>query len=559
MDPRSEAPADSSQASGLAVQLSARFSAALESGESPEIETYLAQVPKGERPRLLAELLSVEVSYHRRRGRPCTAEDYRGRFPGHDELVTTICAAKPLPPGEAPQQTGQTCAGEPKTARTPLMVPMSDVMSDVVLASGSGDTGAPAPDGPDSLLAGTWPFCELPRPVTDAVRARMTLKEFAAGEVLIRQGEPSRCLMAVVEGRVEVRVRQQQGQWHDVAEAGGAMILGEMGLVTDEPCTATVVAKTPVRAMVLPAEQFRRLAARHNVLWVALSQLIAERLGRVEMDVLTGKVLEGYRIKRAVGRGGMAVVYEAEAPVDGRRVALKMMSHRFTHDLEAQQRFEREMEICRSLDHPNISRIFGCFTSFGTNFMVLEYCDGVSLAKLIHDTGALGQEEVRKIAGQLAAALDYAHRRDVCHRDLKPSNMMIGRDGMLKLMDFGLAKTSVSPDLTHVGNVLGTPRYMAPEQLAGKRADGRADVFAFGSIVYEMLTGRPLFRGKDILAIIMRQMVWSLPARVKIRPDLEEDLYAVLRESLDKKPERRVLELARLVRWSAPVSPELLS
>ena len=557
MDQPSEAQADSSQASAQVAQLSARFGAALETGESPEIEAYLAELPEGERPPLLAELLSVEVKHRRRRGQRCTAEDYRSRFPGYDDLVTTVCAGKPLPPGEPRKAMSEVSGDEDKTGKTPSTFAMSGMMSDVVPASESG--GAAAGADSDSLLAGSWPFSELPRQVTDAVQARMAPKEFAAGEVLIRQGEPSRCLMAVVEGRVEVRVQEQGGQWHDVAEAGGAVILGEMGLVTDEPCTATVVAKTPVRALVLPAEQFRRLAARHNVLWVALSQLIAERLGRVEVDVLTGKVLEGYRIKRAVGRGGMAVVYEAEAPGDGKRVALKMMSHRFSHDLEAQRRFEREVQICQSLDHPNISRIYGCFTSFGTNFMVMEFCDGVSLGKVIHDNGALGQEEVRKIAGQLAGALDYAHRRDVCHRDVKPSNVMLDRHGVLKLMDFGLAKTAGSADLTQLGHVLGTPRYMAPEQLAGERVDRRADIFAFGSIVYEMLAGRPLFRGKDILAIIMRQMVWSLPAAAEIRPDLDGDLYGVLRESLGKAPEERVLDLARLVPWSAPVNTELLS
>lgn len=420
----------------------------------------------------------------------------------------------------------------------------------------SAETAAPSDAG--SFLAWTWPFSELPRRVTDELQAEMHTREFAAGDVLIRQGEPSTCLLAVLDGNVEVRV-EDEGQWHDVAKAGTSTILGEMGLVTDQPCTATVVAKTPVRALVLPADRFRLLAARHSVLWVALSRLVAERLGRVEVDVLAGKVVEGYRIKRSVGRGGMAIVYEAERLRDGHHVALKMMSHRYTHDLEVQRRFEREVSICQSLDHPNICRIHDCFTSLGTNFMVMEYCDGVTLGQVIRRHGNLPQEQVRRIVGQLAAALDYAHRLGVCHRDLKPSNAMLDRRGILKLMDFGLAKTLESPDLTQLGNVLGTPRYMPPEQLAGKRVDARADLFAFGCIVWELLTGKPLFRGNDILAIIVSQMEWSLPAADDVLQGLDADLYGVLQQTLAKEPQGRVLELSRLAPWAGPAAPELLA
>ena len=413
--------------------------------------------------------------------------------------------------------------------------------------------GAQPPATIGDLLASTWPFSELPRSVIAAVRAGMHEQEFAAGEALIRQGEPSRGLIAVVEGGVEVRLCHG-GQWYNVAQAGGAVLFGEMGLLTHEPCTATVVAKTPVRALVLPAERFGALASRHHVLRVALGRLIADRLGRVEVDALAGKVLGGHRIKRAVGRGGMAVVYEAQRLADGRRVALKMMSHRYTHDLGAQQRFEREMRICQSLEHPNITRIYGSFTCFGTTFMVMEFCDGAALSQVIRRHGALPQPEVRKVAGQLAAALDYAHRRGICHRDLKPSNVMLDRRGTLKLMDFGLAKAAGNPNLTWLGNVLGTPPYMPPEQLSGRPVDHRADLFAFGSIVYEMLTGQRLFRGADVWEIIQAQWQWTLPPGDQIVPGLGDDLYDLLRRSLAKRPQDRVLDLAHIAAWSAPVT-----
>jgi serine/threonine-protein kinase len=125
-------------------------------------------------------------------------------------------------------------------------------------------------------------------------------------------------------------------------------------------------------------------------------------------------------------------------------------------------------------------------------------------------------------------------------------------------MDFGLARTAGDPELTHVGDVLGTPRYMSPEQLAGERVDHRADTFAFGCIVHEMLAGKPLFRGRDVVGIITSQLQWTLPQPDAIQPGLADDLYQVLRESLAKEPDARVLDLGRLVSWSGPVDRGLL-
>jgi serine/threonine-protein kinase len=342
-----------------------------------------------------------------------------------------------------------------------------------------------------------------------------------------------------------------------VADIQSPAILGEMGLIADALCTATAFAKTALRAMVLPAEAFHRLARKHNVLWVALNRLIAQRLGHGEIDVLIGKVFHGYRIGRMMGRGGMGVVYEAEAIAGGRPVALKMMSHRLTHNFEAQARFEREGQICRSFEHPNILRIYDCFTSFGTNFLVMELCDGVTLAEVVDRRGALAEPEVRKILGQLAAALGYAHTRGVCHRDLKPSNIMLDRSGTLKLMDFGLAKSADSAGVTMEGCLLGTLPYMAPEQLSGKPGDRQSDIFATGCIAWEMLTGQPLFPRSEVFEVLSAHAKWTLPPADEIRPGLPSDLYDFLRKSLARKPEERTLDLECVSHWAGPVDHDL--
>jgi serine/threonine-protein kinase len=254
----------------------------------------------------------------------------------------------------------------------------------------------------------------------------------------------------------------------------------------------------------------------------------------------------------------MAVVYEAESVSDGRRVALKMMSHRLTHDYEAQTRFQREGDICRSLEHPNILRTYDCFTSFATNFLVMEYCNGVSLADVIQHHGPLAESSVRKILGQLAAALNYAHARGICHRDLKPSNLLIDRQGTLKLADFGLARFLSSDGMTLEGRVLGTPQYMAPEQLTGKKADQRTDIFATGCIVWEMLTGQPLFSKADYFEILSFHQEWTLPPADEIVPGLSQELHDVLKQSLARKPAERTLDLGKIRHWADAADPALV-
>jgi len=401
------------------------------------------------------------------------------------------------------------------------------------------------------LLSLLWPFSELPSAVLTELAAKMRERLFAGGEEMIHQGSRSRHLLIVTEGTVEVHV-QAGSRRHVLARLDRGAIVGEMGLLTGAPCAATVTAVGPVRVAAISAAHFRRLAVRYPILGSCLGHLVASRLGQAPVDTLSGKVLHGYRLRRCVGRGGMGMVYEAKRVADGRRVALKMLSHRFAYDLDVQQRFEREIQICRSLEHPNIARILDHFTAFGTNFMVMEFCAGVTLDEFIKARGPLAEGEVRGITAQLATALAHIHGHGICHRDVKPRNVMIsGAREEIRLMDFGLATSVASCELTHCGCVLGTPRYMPPEQLAGQRVDYRADLFALGCVVYEMLTGSALFAGGDVSAVLAREPRWSLPPAEQIRPGLSADLYQFLCQSVAVDPRRRVADLEEIGgRWS---------
>ena len=249
------------------------------------------------------------------------------------------------------------------------------------------------------------------------------------------------------------------------------------------------------------------------------------------MDRMIGKSLQHYRITEKLGAGGMGVVYRATDTKLGRDVAIKVLPEAFASD-ERRRRFQREAQLLAALNHPNIASIHGLEEVDGVHYLVLELVEGETLADKLR-TGPLPLKEALTTALQIAEALDAAHEKSVIHRDLKPANTMVTPDGDVIVLDFGLAKAfaihqdasgddvAESPTLsaaaTREGVILGTAAYMSPEQARGKEVDKRTDIFSFGAVLYEMLTGRRAFPGEDVsetlAAVIKTDPDWShLPA-----------------------------------------------
>jgi len=241
-----------------------------------------------------------------------------------------------------------------------------------------------------------------------------------------------------------------------------------------------------------------------------------------------GSVVAGkYRILEEIGRGGMGVVYEAEDTKLARKVAIKVLPEVFTRDPERLARFEREARVLASLNHPNIAAIHGVEEADGKRFLILELIEGETLAERLIK-GSLSLEETLDICRQIAEGLEGAHEKNIIHRDLKPSNIKITPEGKVKILDFGLARAfhdqitevdiikspTITADMTQPGVILGTAAYMSPEQAKGKVVDKRADIWAFGCILYECLTGKRAFRGDGVTEAMAKILEvepdWSL-------------------------------------------------
>src|SRR3984885_14188499 len=228
------------------------------------------------------------------------------------------------------------------------------------------------------------------------------------------------------------------------------------------------------------------------------------------MPLSPGSHLGSYEILSALGAGGMGEVYQAHDPKLGRDVAIKVLPEAFAHDPDRLSRFQREAKMLAALNHPTIATIYGLEQSNGTSYLVMELVSGETLQQRLAREGRLPIEDALGVCRQIAEALEAAHEKGIIHRDLKPANVKVTPEGVVKVLDFGLAKATAespsdatnSPPVTGVGTragmILGTAAFMSPEQASGKPVDKRADIWSFGVVLWELLTGHRLFEGETL-------------------------------------------------------------
>ncbi len=258
------------------------------------------------------------------------------------------------------------------------------------------------------------------------------------------------------------------------------------------------------------------------------------------MQDLKGQMLGNYQILEELGRGGMAVVYRAYQQSLNRYVAIKVLPPQLSFDQEFVERFQREARAAAGLRHPNIVVIHDVGQEEGIYYIVMEYLEGRTLKEVIEQEGALPPKRVVRIMEQVAGALDYAHQRGFVHRDVKPANIFVGEGDRVTLTDFGIAKAATETQhLTRTGTLMGTPEYMSPEQAAGGVVDHRADLYALGVVLYQMMVGRVPYRGTTPHATLHAVIYESPPLPRQLNPGLGVGIEAVVLKAIAKRPEER--------------------
>ncbi len=272
------------------------------------------------------------------------------------------------------------------------------------------------------------------------------------------------------------------------------------------------------------------------------------------MSLAPGKRLAHYEIVEPIGKGGMGEVYRAKDEKLGRQVAIKVLLDAFAQDAQRMARFEREARLLASVNHPNVATLHGFESSGDTRFLVMELVDGETLAERVA-RGPIPLVEALPLFIGIAEGLEAAHEKGVLHRDLKPANIKVGADGKPKILDFGLAKeleggaegsSSESPTMTAAatrsGVIMGTAAYMSPEQARGKLADKSSDVWAFGAVFYEMLTGKRAFEAEDI-SLTLAAVMTSEPDWDALPDEMSPTLRIFLMRCFVKDPRERVRDI----------------
>jgi serine/threonine-protein kinase len=251
---------------------------------------------------------------------------------------------------------------------------------------------------------------------------------------------------------------------------------------------------------------------------------------------LTETLAEGrYRVERVLGHGGMAVVYLARDEELQRPVAVKVLAEHLAGEDSVRERFVREARLAARLSHPNVVQVYDAGESEGQPFIVMEYVPGQTLAQC----GKLPADEAVQLVLQACAGLQHAHDAGLVHRDVKPRNLLLRDDGVLKIADFGIARTAEATQLTQLGTVLGTAAYLAPEQAAGKEVSAAADVYSLGAVLYELLTGRPPYQFESLAELALKQQEGLIVPVRDLEPTVPGPVEAATMRSLAREPRFR--------------------
>jgi serine/threonine-protein kinase len=262
-----------------------------------------------------------------------------------------------------------------------------------------------------------------------------------------------------------------------------------------------------------------------------------------------GDQFDHYQIQAYMAQGGMSDIYRAFDLVNHREVVIKVPDQAMMGDSAQFERFQREMDVMKTLDHPAILKGLGSGKYNRIPYLVTEFVDGQSLRSLIETSAPLPPDQAVSLIRKIADGMEYCHKNDVIHRDLKPENILITSDGQPVIMDFGLALTKGSHRVTYsnLSATMGTPDYMAPEQIEGQRGDQRTDLYALGTILYELLVGTPPFSGDSNMVVMAQHLNNTAPRLDHVNPSIPPQLAAIVAACLARNPTDRYADMTALI------------
>jgi serine/threonine-protein kinase len=406
-------------------------------------------------------------------------------------------------------------------------------------------------------LSGSLPFFQQPGPATEMFTTFSTLTSVCI---------PLSIMVAILRYRlwdVDFVINRSLVYGGLTLLLGGAFTGGFFALRfvfealfgSEQAVLSAAAATFVVVALFNPVRKWVRAFVDRRLYGIGIDYAQAARAKRAVPRVDTGDTrtsLGNYTGLELLGRGGMGEVYRAEHPTLKRPVAIKVLPTHLTGDPQATQRFVREAQTISRLSHRNIVALYDFGEHQGAPYMVMEYVNGRSLASLLKARGRLSLRDALPLLHDIAAALDYAHGQGIVHRDIKPANVMVEEQAESRraiLMDFGIAKLyEVTMQLTGTGGFVGTLDYIAPEQIQGaKEVDGRADVYSFGVMAYEALTGEKPFKHSNPGAMIMAHLMEPPPSPAKLVPELSDEIGEAVRQAMAKKPEERFITAGEFV------------
>ena len=384
----------------------------------------------------------------------------------------------------------------------------------------------------------TWTRLEifhgLPGSTLENLRDAMTPVLFSVGEEILRQGETGEEMFVLEQGSVKVSVRGNNKNTVFERVLTAPALFGEMSLITAEARSASVLAESQCRCLKLGKDGFSELMRRNPQAAVFLTKIVGERLLEAGSIKNVGK----YEVRGRLGSGAVATVFEGLHPELGQDVALKMLSHALVYHPGFADQFQHEARLVASLNHEHIVRVIDTQEAYGTHFIVMEKVSGTLLEDLIEDGVPLAWGAVRRILKEICLALSYAHGRGLLHRDIKPSNIFLTEDRRAKLLDFGIA-VSAEDSASTGGHLLGTPYYMAPEQILGRQLDGRADLYAIGIMAYELATRNVPFDADTLDDLLRLHLHAPMPDPRELEPDVPEDIVEFIQRATAKSPKDR--------------------